>query len=275
MPNRILKDSICSSDNLERLSQGAEIFFYRLIVQCDDYGLMDARPAILLAKCFPLKMGRVMEQDISAWMDELQQAQIIECYQVDGRPFLHFVKWTRHQQIRAGRMKYPPPSPDINGNQMISGDISCLPNPIQSNPIRIQKDGAHGAQPSQPSDSEKKFTAELAEKSGAKAIRADLPSAVRVFLDNGGRLPTGKLGDGTRKADKAIEIITAQVRSTPEELEFWAKVVEAYCMVWSPKSYTVMLNEFYARRRIPGQSSQSGNGSNGFKPAPKRVLKDA
>ena len=55
MPNRILKESICTSDEIETLSAFQETFFYRLIVNCDDYGRMDARPKILASKLFPLK----------------------------------------------------------------------------------------------------------------------------------------------------------------------------------------------------------------------------
>lgn len=46
MPNRIIKESICTSDTLSRLSDFQENFFYRLIVSVDDYGRLDARPAI-------------------------------------------------------------------------------------------------------------------------------------------------------------------------------------------------------------------------------------
>ena len=49
MPNRIIKESICTSDTIDQLSPEEEIFFYRLIVNCDDYGRMDARPQILRA----------------------------------------------------------------------------------------------------------------------------------------------------------------------------------------------------------------------------------
>ena len=51
MPNRILKDSICTSPNIDRVDRDAEVFFYRLIVRCDDFGRMDARLPILRAKC--------------------------------------------------------------------------------------------------------------------------------------------------------------------------------------------------------------------------------
>ena len=64
MPNRILKESICTSDTIDQLSWFEEVFFYRLIVNCDDYGRMDARPAILKARLFPLKS--VTEKQVEA-----------------------------------------------------------------------------------------------------------------------------------------------------------------------------------------------------------------
>ena len=77
MPNRILKDSICTSPNIDALSREAEVFFYRLLVQCDDYGRMDARPAILRAKCYPLQVDTVSQDDIRRWFAELVCAELI------------------------------------------------------------------------------------------------------------------------------------------------------------------------------------------------------
>ncbi len=45
MPSRILKESICTSENLATISAEAEVLFYRLIVKADDFGLY-ARPAL-------------------------------------------------------------------------------------------------------------------------------------------------------------------------------------------------------------------------------------
>ena len=38
MPNRVIKESICTSDTLDHLSADEERFFYRLLVQVDDFG---------------------------------------------------------------------------------------------------------------------------------------------------------------------------------------------------------------------------------------------
>ena len=142
MPNRILKESICESDEIDKLSWFEEVFFYRLIVNCDDYGVLDARPKILKAKCFPLK--DIPEKQIRAALNGLSTVGLVDLYERDDRPFLQLATWARHQQIRAKKSKYPTPdincnqmiSNDINCNQMISNDIKCSRNPIQYNSIQ-------------------------------------------------------------------------------------------------------------------------------------------
>jgi len=112
MPNRILKESICSSETIAQLSRDAEVLFYRLIVNCDDYGRFDGRPAIVRARCFPLLLDQVAETDVLSWLDELTTAGLIHLYQVDSRRYLQIVTWGKHQQVRATASKYPPPPAD-------------------------------------------------------------------------------------------------------------------------------------------------------------------
>ena len=145
MPNRILKETICTSETIDNLSVEAERFFYRLLVNCDDYGLMDARPRILRARCFPLRVDQISDDDIAGWLAELEEAQLIAGYRVGNHPYLELSTWAKHQQIRAQRAKYPQPSAGercsfisaINCNQMNATELGCPRNPIQSesNPI--------------------------------------------------------------------------------------------------------------------------------------------
>ena len=128
MPNRIIKESICTSDTIDQLTWFEEVFFYRLIVNCDDYGRFDARLPILKARLFPLKS--VTEKQISDALNKLSTVGIVTMYEHDGRPYLQLVTWDKHQQIRAKKSKYP--APEEACNQMISDDIKCPRNPIQS-----------------------------------------------------------------------------------------------------------------------------------------------
>lgn len=149
MPNRILKESICSSDNLNTLKPEEEILFYRLIVNCDDFGTLDARPQIIKSKCFPLKTDEISNEDIEKWLHGLCIQKIITIYEVGGKRYLKMNTWEKHQRIRAKKSKYPLPSEDskiIDGggqitydNNSLSNDSECLQhadtlvrNPIQS-----------------------------------------------------------------------------------------------------------------------------------------------
>lgn len=132
MPNRIIKDSICTSEDINSLDDQAECFFYRLMTACDDFGIMDARPVILKARCYPLKsidINRIQEM-----LGEFVGLRLIRLYSVDGKPFLQFVNWEKHQQIRAKKPKYPLPSAgvEITCNQLISDAPVIQSNPIQS-----------------------------------------------------------------------------------------------------------------------------------------------
>ena len=137
MPDRIIKESICTSDTLNQLSDFEERFWHRLIVNCDDYGRFDARPAILKGRLFPLMEGKTLK-DMSNTLSKLASVGLVELYEVDGKPFLHVVTWDKYQRIRAKRSKFPEP----NGTccHLTSDDVKCPRNPIQSesnpNPIR-------------------------------------------------------------------------------------------------------------------------------------------
>lgn len=142
MPNRILKESICTSDSIDQLSSFCENFFYRLIVNCDDYGRMDARPKVLAAKLYPLKDIRT--EHIEKALQALASAELVTLYEVDGKPYLQMRTWSAHQTIRAKKSKYPSPdgesgqtkTPANICKQMHADENKCPRNPIQSNPNR-------------------------------------------------------------------------------------------------------------------------------------------
>ena len=75
MPNRILKESICASDTIDGLSWFEEVLFYRLIVNCDDYGRFDGRPSIIKNRLFPLKENLTIKA-VSAAVDSLANAGV-------------------------------------------------------------------------------------------------------------------------------------------------------------------------------------------------------
>lgn len=107
MPNRLLKEGIVDSERINGLSAEAEVCFYRLLVVSDDLGRMDARPAIVRARCFPLKEQSNIATKIESWLCELANAELVIRYVVDARPYVEIKNWS--QRVRS-HGKYPQPS---------------------------------------------------------------------------------------------------------------------------------------------------------------------
>ena len=119
MPNRIIKESICTSDSIDRLSWFEEVLFYRLIVSCDDYGRFDGRPAIIKNRLFPLK-EKLTLKTVSDAINMLASAGLVVMYMYDDKPFLYLPTWNEHQNVRAKKSKYPSPE-----NGMITFESNC------------------------------------------------------------------------------------------------------------------------------------------------------
>ncbi|WP_206458670.1 hypothetical protein [Anaerovorax sp. IOR16] len=136
MPNRIIKESICTSDSIEKLSWFEEAFFYRLMVNCDDYGRTDARLAILKSRLFPLKS--VTEKQVGECLNKLATVGMIFLYEYDEKPYLQLLSWEKHQNVRTKKSKYPPM--DIKTvddllkryEHLHTDENTCGTNPIQS-----------------------------------------------------------------------------------------------------------------------------------------------
>jgi hypothetical protein len=142
MPTRLLKESICTSKDINRLTPEQEVFFYRLIVNCDDFGYLDADPSIIRARTFPRRTDDIYLDNICQWLQALVVGELAVVFEVEGSYYLRLTSWEKHQQVRAKRSKYPVVDEDcriliadeINCKQLISNDSKCARNPIQSNP---------------------------------------------------------------------------------------------------------------------------------------------
>lgn len=131
MPNRILKESICTSDSIDSLGWFEEVLFYRLIVNCDDFGRFDGRTAVIKNRLFPLKDNLTLK-NVEQAINKLARAGLVTLYESDGKPFLFLPTWNEHQTIRAKRSRYP--EPENICKQMQADESICPRNPIQSNP---------------------------------------------------------------------------------------------------------------------------------------------
>lgn len=105
MPNRIIKESICTSDSMSELTWFEQVLFFRLIVLADDFGTFDGRPRIIRGRGFPLV--DVTEKQISDGLRTLATAGMVDLYTVGGKPYLQLKTWAEHQRVRNSQHKYP------------------------------------------------------------------------------------------------------------------------------------------------------------------------
>lgn len=106
MPNRIIKESTFTSDRIASLSDFEFRLWVGLIVNADDAGRGDARPAIIKGHVFALR-ERVTVKDIDAALRTLAAAGCVSLYTVGGKPYYAFPSWAKHQRIRDCKPKFP------------------------------------------------------------------------------------------------------------------------------------------------------------------------
>ena len=99
MPNRIIKESICTSETVAQLSDFEFRLWIGLITQADDAGRCDARAEIIKGHVFPLR-ERVTIKDIDNALHALADKGCVSLYTVGGKPYLYFPSWAEHQRIR-------------------------------------------------------------------------------------------------------------------------------------------------------------------------------
>ena len=221
MPNRIIKESICTSDSVDKLSWFEEVLFYRLIVSCDDYGRYDGRPAIIKNRLFPLKDNLTVKA-VSDAINTLASAELVTLYMFEGKPYLYLPTWNEHQSVRAKKSRYPSPEDSVitsasTCKQMHADESKCPRNPIQSNPIQSESNANAITRPREQNprvretvrgeDRFEEFWAAYPRKNGG-----DIRMAYREWLV---ALDTG--AEQQKLIDAAQELAD---RTTPEDLPY-------------------------------------------------------
>ena len=113
MPTRLIREGILTSDRINRLSDAAEVFYRRLLSRVDDHGLFDARPAVLIAGLYPLRL-KTTENKCLQLLAETVAANLVKVYEIDGKRFLKCMdtKWKIRSEPR-----FPVPT---NGTKYLS-----------------------------------------------------------------------------------------------------------------------------------------------------------
>lgn len=149
MPNRIIRESVCTSESVDKLSWFEEVLFYRLIVNCDDFGRFDGRAAVVKNRLFPLKENLTLKT-VETALHGLANAGLITLYVFEGKRFLCLPTWGKYQTQRAKVSKYPAPESSSQADasickQMIS-NVPVFEN-RESNSIFAIRDAEGSTEP--------------------------------------------------------------------------------------------------------------------------------
>lgn len=140
MPNRIIKESITTSEKLASLSDFEFRLWIGLITQADDAGRGDARPAVIKGRVFPFR-ERLTVKDVGSSLRALADKGCVTLYEIGGRPYFYFPNWSKHQRIRDCKPKYPEPTEDsLRQVAADCGEARQSAAIIQSNPIQSESE---------------------------------------------------------------------------------------------------------------------------------------
>lgn len=149
MPNRVIKESICTSDSVDGLSWFEEVVFYRLIVNCDDYGRFDGRISVIKNRLFPLKDNLTLKSVENA-INKLASAGLVALYVFEGKPYLYLPTWNEHQNVRAKRSKYPSPDDAVHTSEYICNQMQADVPVIQSESESLSESNARAMRAADP-----------------------------------------------------------------------------------------------------------------------------
>lgn len=213
MPNRIIKESVCTSDSIDQLTWFEEVLFYRLMVSCDDYGRFDGRIAVIKNRLFPLKETLTSDKVANA-LKRLSEVGLVCLYTVEGKPYLYLPTWEHHQTIRAKKSKYPEPVCEEETSEIICMQMNANVPVIQSNPIQSESNPNPIRNTEIPADEPKenksKYSAECEE--------------IISYLNS-------KAGTHYRNVDSNRKLITARMKEG-YTVEDFKTVIDKKCDEW-------------------------------------------
>ena len=140
MPDRLIRESWCASETIDRLTPFEETVLARLIVNCDDFGRMDGRANVLCSRLFVTRRDVGAEQ-MRAAIAALEREGLVLRYAVAGKEYIQMRGWGEHQRIRTQRSKYPAPPDAAEASRGISlayHAADALPNNAESGQAVLQ-----------------------------------------------------------------------------------------------------------------------------------------
>ena len=109
MPDRYLKDSFKTSENINSLTIEARYHVVMLLLCADSWGCFDSNPYIIKGECYH-SLQDVTIDIIDKWTELVEDAGVIGLYEARGKRYGHFLMFDFHNDLSNRSVsKYPCP----------------------------------------------------------------------------------------------------------------------------------------------------------------------
>jgi uncharacterized phage protein (TIGR02220 family) len=105
---RTIKPEFWTSEQIVDCSPTARLLFIGIWNFCDDHGLHPASVKRLKMEVFP--SDSITDVAIEAMVQELQAAQLLNAYEVQGKGYWQVTGWGKHQKIEKPTYRHPMPT---------------------------------------------------------------------------------------------------------------------------------------------------------------------
>lgn len=143
MPTRILRPGILDSERVNQLSPLAELFFRKLMSVVDDYGRFQGHPTLLRTQCYPLRPESVTNEQITSFLEECAEAEVVRLYEVNGKRYIEILNFCQRTRSES---RHPAPLSDKCPHLPANDGASRKPQP------QTQPDAQSDSQPQPQAD---------------------------------------------------------------------------------------------------------------------------
>jgi len=123
---RMLNKVMLTSQKVNKISEGAENLYFRILLLVDDYGRYYADPDIIKSYCYPKR--KVSISIIKIRLIELTSIRLVKTYKDNDEEYLEFVNFQKYQSFRSDiklKEEFPSPKTFLQGsrNEPVTGCI--------------------------------------------------------------------------------------------------------------------------------------------------------
>lgn len=174
---RTIKPEFNSSESVARMSESAQLFMLKLLPEMDDHGRIAWYPKKIAGNLYPHRED-IGSAEIEQLASELEREGILLIYEIDGKRYACFPKWTDHQKVdRPGKTLNPPPEKIDNIEPVAQSSRKSRETPDKNSRLDMgngKRDMGYGNR-------------EMGEGLGEGAeILEDNSETVRLEIDDGG-----------------------------------------------------------------------------------------